>query len=112
MVAHKGLDRGWEWWCEGSGEDSMTMRRVRGGLNDGTGSEEVDDSVGHREIFDGKFWHSDGVCESLWGLGFAKATQWFIYMGTTVAMGISDIIGAVATENHSSDVLLPSLDHY
>jgi hypothetical protein len=50
------------------------------------------------------------VSESLWGLGFAKAVQRFIYSGTTVAMGVSDVIRVLATENHSSDGLLPSLD--
>jgi hypothetical protein len=37
--------------------------------------------------------------------------QRFIYRGTTVATGIINIIGAVATENHSSDGPLPSSDH-
>jgi hypothetical protein len=85
-------------------------RRLRGGLNDGTGSREVDNGVGSREIFSEKFWQPDDVSESLQGLGFAKAAQWFIYMGTTVATGISDIIRVIATENHSSDGLLRSSD--
>jgi hypothetical protein len=58
-----------------------------------------------------KFWQPDGMSESVQGLGFTNAAQWLIYRGTTVAMGISDIIGAVATENHSSDGSLPSSDH-
>jgi hypothetical protein len=51
------------------------------------------------------------MSESLRGIGFAKAVQWFIYRGTTVAMVISDIIEVVATENHSSDGPLPSSDY-
>jgi hypothetical protein len=47
-------------------------RRFRGGLNDGTGSREVNDGVSSREIFGGKFCQPDGVSESLRGLGFAK----------------------------------------
>jgi hypothetical protein len=35
MVVHKGLNRGWERWCGGSGEDSMMARRLWGGLDDG-----------------------------------------------------------------------------
>jgi hypothetical protein len=31
----KGLNRGWERWCESSGEDSMMVWRLRGGLDDG-----------------------------------------------------------------------------
>jgi hypothetical protein len=65
MVARKGLDRGQERWCEGSGEDSKMVRKLQGGLNNGTGSEEVDDGEGSREIFSGKFWQPDGVSESL-----------------------------------------------
>jgi hypothetical protein len=68
----------------------------------------VNDGVGSREIFGGKFWQPDSVSESLRGLGFAKAMQRFIYRGTTIATGISDVIRAVATENHSSDGRLPS----
>jgi hypothetical protein len=34
----------------------MTARRLQRGLDDGTGSEEVDDDVGSKEIFGGKFW--------------------------------------------------------
>jgi hypothetical protein len=37
------------------------------------GSGEVNDGVGSREIFGGKFWQLDGVSESLCGLEFAKA---------------------------------------
>jgi hypothetical protein len=33
----------------------MMVRRLQGGLNDGMGSVEVDDSAGSREIFSGKF---------------------------------------------------------
>jgi hypothetical protein len=73
------------------------------GLDDGTGSGEVIDGAGFREIFGGKFWQPDGVSESLRGLRFAKVMQQFICRGTTVATGISDIIGAIATENQSSD---------
>jgi hypothetical protein len=52
----KGLDRGWERRRRGSEEDSMMAQRLQGGLNDDTGSREVDDGVGSREFFDGKFW--------------------------------------------------------
>jgi hypothetical protein len=104
MVVRKGL-------VMGSREDSMTARRLLGGLDDGTGSREVDDGTISREIFDGKFWQSDGVSESLRGLGFAKETQQFIYRGTKVAKGISDVIRVVATENHSSNERLPSSTH-
>jgi hypothetical protein len=110
MAVRKGLDRGRERWFRGSGEDSTMMRGLQRGLNDGTCPGEVDDSVGSREIFGEKIWQPDGMSESLWGLGFAKAVQWFIYRGTKVATGINDIIGAIATENHSSDGPLPSSD--
>jgi hypothetical protein len=110
MAACKGLDHGQKQWCGGSAEDSTTVRRLRGGRDDGMGSEEVDDGAGSKEIFGRKFWQADGVSESLRGLGFAKTMQQFIYRGTTVATDISDIIGAIATENHSSDGPLPSLD--
>jgi hypothetical protein len=90
----------------------MMARRLRGGLNNGIGSEEVDDGAGSREIFGRKFWQPDGVSERLWGLGFAKATQRFIYRGTTVATGISDVIRVVATKNHSSEGSLRSSDRY
>jgi hypothetical protein len=46
------------------------MRRLRGGLDDGTGSREVDDGAGSREVFSRKFWQPDGVSERLQGLGF------------------------------------------
>jgi hypothetical protein len=59
-------------------------RRLQGGLNGGaealgrtrqwTGSREVNDGVGSKEIFGGKFWQPDGVSESLQELGFGKAT--------------------------------------
>jgi hypothetical protein len=62
------------------------------------------------QIFGGKFWQPNGVSESLRGLGFAETAQQFIYRGTTVATSISDVIGVVATENHSSDGPLPSSD--
>jgi hypothetical protein len=58
----------------------------------------------------GKFWQPDGMSESLRGLEFTNSVQRFIYRGTIVATGISDIIRAVATENHSSDELLQSSD--
>jgi hypothetical protein len=77
-------------------------QRLWGGLDNGTGSEEVNNDVGSKEIFGRKVWQPDSVSESLRGLGFTNATQWFIYTGTTIATGISDVIGAVATENHSS----------
>jgi hypothetical protein len=77
------------------------VQRLRGGLDDGAGC---------REIFGGKFLQPDSMRESHWGLVFAKVTQWFIYRGTTVAMGICDVIRAVATENHSSNGPLPSSD--
>jgi hypothetical protein len=80
----------------------MTARRLRRGLNDGTGSGEADDGVGPREIF-GEKWQPNGVSESIKGLGFTKAVHQFIYRGTTVATEISDVIRAIATENHSSD---------
>jgi hypothetical protein len=88
----------------------MMVRRLWGGLDDNTGFEEVDDDAGSWEIFDEKFWQPHSVSESLRGLGFVKTAQWFIYRGTIVATGISDIIGVVATENHSSDGPLPSSD--
>jgi hypothetical protein len=34
----------------------MMVQRLWGGLDDGTGSEEVDDGAGSRKIFDRKFW--------------------------------------------------------
>jgi hypothetical protein len=86
------------------------VRRLWGGHDDGTGSGEVNDGVSSRENFGGKFWQPDGVSESLQGLGLAKVTQWFIYVGTTVATCISDAIRAVATKNHSSDRPLSSSD--
>jgi hypothetical protein len=86
----------------------MTVWRLQGGLDDGTGSGKVDDGAGSREIFGGKFWQPDGVSESLWELGFAMAAQQFIYRGTRVATGRGDIIKTVATENRSSDGRLPS----
>jgi hypothetical protein len=51
------------------------------------------------------------VSESLRGLGFAKAAQWFIYWGTTVATVIGDVSRAIAAENYSSDGCLPSSAH-
>jgi hypothetical protein len=85
-----------------SREDSTTARRLWGGLDNGIGSEEVNNGAGSKEIFGRKVWQPDSVSESLRGLGFTNDTQWFIYTGTTVATGISDVIRAVATENHSS----------
>jgi hypothetical protein len=79
------------------------VRRLQRGLDNGMGSGEVNDGTCSREIFGEKFWQPGGVSESLWRLGFAKIAQRFIYRGTTVAMGISDVIGTVATKNHSSD---------
>jgi hypothetical protein len=52
----KGLNCGREQWRGGSGEDSMMLQRLQGGLDDGTGFGEADDSLGSREIFGGKFW--------------------------------------------------------
>jgi hypothetical protein len=46
------------------------VRRLRGGLDDSTGSREVDDGAGSREVFSRKFWQPDGVSERLRGLGF------------------------------------------
>jgi hypothetical protein len=92
----------WERHRGGSGEDSTMARRVQGGLDDGTGSGEVDDDTGSREIFGGKFWQPDGMSESFQGLGFAKAPQRLIYMGSTVATDIGDISRAVATVIHIS----------
>jgi hypothetical protein len=77
-------------------------QRLWGGLNDGVGSGKVEDSAGSMEIFGRKFWQPDGVSKSLWGLGFAKATQQFIYRATTVATGISDAIGLVANATRIS----------
>jgi hypothetical protein len=85
-----------------------TAWRLRGGLDDGTSSEEVNDGASSRDIFGRKFWHLDGVSESLRKLGFAKAAQRFIYTRITVATGISDINMAIAAENHSSNERLPS----
>jgi hypothetical protein len=75
MAVCKGLDRGWERRCRGSEEDLMMAQRLRGGLDDGTGSEEVDNGADSRENFVLKFWQTDGVSQSLRGLGFAKAVQ-------------------------------------
>jgi hypothetical protein len=58
-----------------SGEDLTMTWRLWGGLDDGTGSREVHNGAGSREIFGGNFWLLDGVSESLRGLGFANATQ-------------------------------------
>jgi hypothetical protein len=41
------------------------VQRLRGGLDGGMGSGEVDDGVGSREIFGGKFWQPDDMSESL-----------------------------------------------
>jgi hypothetical protein len=43
----------------------MMTQRLWGGLDDGTGSREVDDGVGPREIFSMKFWQPDGISERL-----------------------------------------------
>jgi hypothetical protein len=83
------------------------VQRLRGGLDDGTSSREVDNGVGSWEIFGRKFWQPDGMSQTLWGLWFAKSMQRFIYRGTTIATCISDVSGAFATENHSSDGPLP-----
>jgi hypothetical protein len=88
-----------------------TARRLQGELNDGTGSGEFDDSAVSKKIFGGKFWQPDGVSESLWRLGLAKGTQWFIYRATTSAMGTGDVSSPVSIEDHSSDGRLPSLAH-
>jgi hypothetical protein len=53
----------------------MMARRLRGGLDDGTGSKEVDNGADSKENFVLKFWQTDGVSQSLRGLGFAKAAQ-------------------------------------
>jgi hypothetical protein len=89
MAVRKGP---WPW-------SGTTVRRLQGGLDDGAGS---------REIFSQKFWHPDGVSESLRELRFVKVAQRFIYIGSTVAMGIGDVSRAIATENHNSDGRLPS----
>jgi hypothetical protein len=52
----KGLDRGRERWHGGSMEDSMMTQGLQGGLDDDTGSGDVDDGAGSMEIFGGKFW--------------------------------------------------------
>jgi hypothetical protein len=46
----KGLDSGRERWHRGSEEYSMMARKLQGGLNNDTGSVEVDDGTGSREI--------------------------------------------------------------
>jgi hypothetical protein len=56
ITAHKGPGSGREWWCGGFREDSTMAQRLRGGLDDGTGSGKVDDSMGSRENFGRKFW--------------------------------------------------------
>jgi hypothetical protein len=101
------------WWCvKGPRPWSGTMvRRLWGGLDDGTGSGEVDGNTGSKEIFGGKFLQPDGMSESHRELGFAMVPLWFIHRGTTVATGIGNVIRAVATENHSSDGRLPSSTH-
>jgi hypothetical protein len=71
--------------------------RLWRGLDDGTVSGEVDDGEGSSEIFEGKFWQSDIVSESIRELGFAMVVQRFIYKGTTVATGTGHIIRAIAT---------------
>jgi hypothetical protein len=86
----------------------MMVRRLRGGLNDGIGFEEVNNGPSSREIFDRKFWQPYGISESLRELGFPKAAQRFIYRGTTISMVMTDVSWAVDTENHSSDEWLPS----
>jgi hypothetical protein len=43
----------------------MMARRLYGGLDNDTGSREVDDGVGSREIFSKKFWQPEGMSESL-----------------------------------------------
>jgi hypothetical protein len=53
----------------------MPVQKLRGGLDDGVDSEEVDDGAGSRVIFSKKFWQLDGMSESLWRLGFIKAMQ-------------------------------------
>jgi hypothetical protein len=88
-----------------------TVRRLRGGPDDSTGSGLVDDGVGSKEIFGGKFWQPNEVSESLRELGFEMTVKWFIYKGAIVATGIGDIIRAIATENHGSDEWLPSSAH-
>jgi hypothetical protein len=88
------------------------VRKLQGGLDDAMSSGEVDDNAGSREIFDGKFWQPDGVSESLRGLGFTKAMQWFIYRRITVATCISDVSRVVATENHGSNRRLPSVPRF
>jgi hypothetical protein len=83
------------------GGDLNMMGRPHEGLNDGMSSGEVNDGTGSRKNFGGKFWQSNDVSESLRGLGFAKATQRFIFGGTTVATDNGDVSWAVAAENHS-----------
>jgi hypothetical protein len=43
----------------------MTAWRLRGGLDDGAYSREVDNGVGSRKIFGGNFWQFDDVSESI-----------------------------------------------
>jgi hypothetical protein len=85
--------------------------RLQGGLDDVTrllGGQRLRGLQGN---FGGKFRQSDDMVESLRGLEFTNVVQWFMYGGTIVATDISDAIRAVATENHSSNGPLPSLDH-
>jgi hypothetical protein len=72
---------------------------------------EVDDDAGSREIFYGKVWQPDDVSESVWGLGFTKAAQRFIYRRITVSMGTGDVNKAIATENNNSNEQPPSEAH-
>jgi hypothetical protein len=39
-------------------------RRFQGGLDDDTGSREIDDGVGSSENFNGKIWQPDDVSKS------------------------------------------------
>jgi hypothetical protein len=52
----------------------MIAWRLWGGLNDDMSSEEVDDAVGSRKI-----WQPEGMSESLRELVFPMAMQRFIY---------------------------------
>jgi hypothetical protein len=75
----------------------MIAWRLWGGLNDDMSSEEVDDAVGSRKI-----WQPEGMSESLRELVFPMAMQRFIYCRTITTMGINDFSRTIATENHSS----------
>jgi hypothetical protein len=62
-----GLGRG-RWRCIWRARPGLgtTARRLWGGHDEGMGSEEVDDSMSSREIFNGTFLQPNGMSENLW----------------------------------------------